>query len=47
VPITTTQRILGHSTVEMTAKHYTDVGLDEMRAAVESAPKNTAETHVA
>lgn len=49
VPVTTAQRLLGHSDVSLTAKHYVDVGLDEMRAAVEAAEptKNTASTHVA
>jgi integrase len=34
VPITHAQKLLGHSTVEMTARVYTHLGQDEMRAAI-------------
>lgn len=34
VPITFTQRLLGHSTVELTSRYYTHTGLEEMRAAL-------------
>jgi integrase len=34
VPITFTQKLLGHSTVELTSKFYIHAGLDEMRAAL-------------
>jgi integrase len=34
-PITHTQRILGHSSVEMTSKYYVHVGVEELREAVE------------
>lgn len=47
VPITTTQKLLGHASIEMTAAHYTDVELAEVRAAIESAPKNTTSPDVA
>jgi len=34
VPITFAQRLLGHSTVEMTARIYTHLGEDQMRDAI-------------
>jgi integrase len=34
-PITHTQRILGHSSVEMTSKYYVHVSVEELREAVE------------
>ncbi len=30
-----TQRLLGHKTVEMTAKHYTRLEVEDVRAAIE------------
>jgi integrase len=36
VPITTTQRLLGHSSVELTSRYYTHLELNDLRAAVES-----------
>jgi integrase len=35
VPITHAQKLLGHSTVEMTARVYTHLGQEEMRAAID------------
>jgi hypothetical protein len=31
-----TQRLLGHKTVEMTAKHYTRLAVEDVRAAIEA-----------
>ena len=30
-----TQRLLGHKTVEMTARHYTRLEVEDVRAAIE------------
>ena len=35
VPITHAQKLLGHSTVEMTARVYTHLGEEQMRAAID------------
>ena len=35
VPITHTQKLLGHSTIELTAKYYTHIGVDDLRSALE------------
>jgi integrase len=35
VPITTTQRILGHSSIELTSRYYVHVGVEDLRGAVE------------
>lgn len=35
VPITTTQRILGHSTIELTSRYYTHVEVEDLHAALE------------
>jgi integrase len=39
-PITHTQRILGHSSVEMTSKYYVHVGVEELREAVERVERD-------
>ena len=33
-----TQRLLGHSSVELTAKHYLDIGVEDIRAAMQGVP---------
>jgi integrase len=35
VSMAVTQRLLGHKTVEMTAKHYTRLEVEDVRAAIE------------
>lgn len=35
VPITHVQRILGHSSIELTARFYTHLGIEDLRAAIE------------
>jgi integrase len=35
VPITLAQRLLGHSTVEMTARVYTHLGEEQMRSGID------------
>jgi integrase len=35
VPITHTQRLLGHSSVELTSRYYTHLGTEDLRAAME------------
>lgn len=35
VPITTSQRLLGHSTIELTSRYYTHVEVEDLRNAVE------------
>jgi integrase len=35
VPITHTQKLLGPSSIELTAKYYTHLGLDDLRGAIE------------
>ena len=34
VPISFTQKLLGHSTIELTSRFYAHTGLEEMRAAL-------------
>jgi integrase len=34
LPITFAQKLLGHSTIELTSRFYTHTGLTEMRAAL-------------
>jgi len=36
VPLAITQRWLGHSDPKLTAQHYTDLGVEDLRAAVEA-----------
>ena len=38
VPLVVAQRILGHSTPVLTAKHYVHLGVEELREAVEGLP---------
>ena len=38
VPLVQAQRILGHSDPKLTSAHYTDLGAEDLRAAVESLP---------
>jgi len=38
VPLVITQRWLGHSDPKLTAQHYTDLGVENLRAAVEAPP---------
>ena len=38
VPMEMTRRLLGHSSVQMTAEVYTDLSVEDMRAAVEDVP---------
>ena len=38
VPLAITQRWLGHSDPNLTAQHYTDLGVEDLRAAVERTP---------
>ncbi len=38
VPLAITQRWLGHGDPKLTAQHYTDLGVEDLRAAVERAP---------
>ena len=38
VPLAITQRWLGHSDPKLTAAHYCDLGVEDLRAAVERAP---------
>jgi integrase len=33
--MTVTQKLLGHATVEMTARHYTRLGVEDVREAIE------------
>jgi integrase len=35
VPITHTQRLLGHSSIELTSRYYTHLGTDDLRAAIQ------------
>lgn len=43
VPLAITQRWLGHSDPKLTAMHYTDLGVEDLRAAVERAPAPASE----
>ena len=45
VPITHAQKLLGHSTVEMTARVYTHLGEAEMRGAINKIEPTTSMTH--
>ena len=38
VSLVIAQRWLGHSDPKLTAAHYTDLGVEDLRAAVERAP---------
>lgn len=38
VPLATLQRILGHSDPKLTSRHYTHIGLDDMRDTVDAMP---------
>ena len=37
IPLAITQKVLGHATVQMTARIYTHLGVDDLRAALEAA----------
>ncbi len=39
VPLAIAQRWLGHSDPKLTAQHYTDLGVEDLRAAVERTPE--------
>ena len=39
VPLASTQRILGHSTPALTARHYVDLSVEDLRGAVEGLPE--------
>lgn len=43
VPLAITQRWLGHSDPKLTAQHYTDLGVEDLRAAVERVPQPAPE----
>lgn len=43
VPLAITQRWLGHSDPKLTAMHYTDLGVEDLRAAVVRAPAPASE----
>ena len=38
IPLATIQRWLGHSDPKLTAQHYTDLGVEDLRDAIERAP---------
>lgn len=42
VPLAICQRWLGHSDPKLTAQHYTDLGVEDLRAAVERVPETRA-----
>ncbi|MBK7876312.1 MAG: site-specific integrase [Planctomycetes bacterium] len=46
VPITTTQKLLGHSTVELTARYYTHVEVEDLRDAIESVAAAAKKSHL-
>jgi len=43
VPIVQTQKILGHASIEMTARVYTHLQVEDLRAAVEAIAPKTRE----
>ena len=43
VPLVIAQRWLGHSDPKLTAVHYVDIGVEDLRAAVERAPVESVE----
>ena len=43
VGIVHTQRLLGHSSISLTERHYTDLGLEDIRAAMQGVPATGSE----